>query len=148
MPVYNNVGDTIEGQAVDCTGKAFYPKGLKKHPITKKTMKLYTTDRTSQAVVRIEGVIPDDEELRNATRHFHRNVEDKVTGDALSVYTDVKTAVKIDVLHGKEGASHRHGTQFTSFRKHTIATVRVPLQNILKKLGLSNNSLIEQQDAN
>lgn len=143
MPVYNNVGDTIEGQAVDCTGKVFYPKGLKKHPTTKQTMKLYTTDRTSQAVVRIEGVIPNDEGLKKATQYFHRNVDDKVTGDALCVYTDLKTTIKIDVLHGKEGASHRHGTQFVSFRKHTIATVRVPLQNILKKLGRSNNSLIE-----
>lgn len=148
MSVYNNVGDTIEGQAVDCTGKAFYSNGLKKHPITKKTMRLYTTDRTSQAVVRTEGIIPDDEELREATQHFHRNVKDKVTGDALSLYIDLKTAVRIEVLHGKEGASHRHGTQFASCRKHTIATVKVPLQNILKKLGLSNNSFIEQKDAN
>lgn len=141
MAVYNNIGDTIEGQAVDCDGKAIYPQGIKKHPITKKTMKFYTTDRTSHAVVRTAGEEPKDERLKKWTQHYHRDVNDKVTGDALSVYTDLKSSTKIEVLHGKESASHRHGTQFASFRSHTIATVKMPLQNLMKKLGYCNNAL-------
>lgn len=144
MPVYNNLGDTIEGEAVDCDGKAFYSQGIKKHPITRKAMRLYTTDRTSHAVVRIAGIIPEDEKLKEATRYFHRNVDDKVTGDALSIYTDLKSSIKIETLHGKESASHRHGTQFASIRNHTIATVKMPLQNLMKRLGLSNNLLTEK----
>ena len=148
MAVYNNVGDTIEGLAVDCDGKAIYTQGVKKHPITKKTMKLYTTDRTSHAVVRTAAEEPKDEVLKVATRHFHRHEGDKVTGDALSVYTELRSSAKIEVLHGKESASHRHGTQFVSLRNHTIATVKMPLQNLMKKLGYSNITLIEKKDAN
>lgn len=148
MAVYNNIGDTIEGLAVDCDGKAIYPQGVKKHPVTKKMMKLYTTDRTSHAVVRTAGEEPEDENLKELTRDFHRNVDDKVTGDALSVYTDLRSSTKIDVLHGKESASHRHGTQIASFRSHTIATVKMPLQNLMKKLGYSNKTLNDKKDAN
>ena len=148
MAVYNNVGDTIEGLAVDCDGKAIYPQGVKKHPVTKKTMKLYTTDRTSHAVVRTAGEEPKDEAQKAATQDFHRNEGDKVTGDALSVYTELRSSAKIEVLHGRESASHRHGTQFVSFKNHTIATVKVPLQNLMKRLGFSNNTLIEKKDAN
>lgn len=147
MAVFNNIGDTIEGQAVDCDGKAFYIQGLKKHPITKKTMKLFTTDRTSHAVVREAGIVPEDEKLRKATEFFHREVEDKVTGDALSIYIDFKSSPRIETLHGKESASHRHGTQFMSVRNHTIATIKMPLHNLMKKLGFSNNKITSNKDA-
>ena len=146
MSVYNNVGDTIEGMSVDCDGKAIYPQGIKKHPITKKTMRFYTTDRTSHAVIKEAGIQPKDEGIRKATQHFHRDVDDKVTGDALSRYTDLKAAAKIETIHGK-GASHRHGTQFASFKKLTIATVKVPLQNLLKKLGYSSKCITQNKDA-
>ncbi len=147
MAVFNNIGDTIEGQAVDCDGKAFYIQGLKKHPITKKTMKLFTTDRTSHAVVRVAGIVPEDEKLRKATGSFHRDVDDKVTGDALSIYMDLKSSPRIETLHGKESASHRHGTQFMSVRNHTIATIKMPLHNIMKNLGFINYNKIRNKDA-
>lgn len=143
MAVFNNLEDTIEGEAVDCDGKVIRLQGAKKHPLTKKTMILYTTDRTSHAVVRKAGKEPEDDDIKEITSHFHRSVNDKVTGDALSVYTDLKANLKIETIHGKEGASHRHGTQFASIREHTIATVKMPLQNLMKKLGFSNNTLKE-----
>lgn len=40
MSVYNNVGDTVEGQAMDCDGRVFRLQGMKKHPITKEMMSL------------------------------------------------------------------------------------------------------------
>ena len=52
MAVYNNVGDTIEGEAIDFDGRAIRPQGAKKHPLTKQLMKLFTTDKNSHAVVR------------------------------------------------------------------------------------------------
>lgn len=148
MPVYNNVGDTIEGLAVDCDGRVFKAQGVKKHPVTKRTMKLYITDRNSHAVVAKAGVIPEDENLKSVTCDFHRNVGDKITGDALSIYTDLRGAVKIETVHGQESATHRHGTQYANIRKHTIATVKMPLQNLMKQLGFSNNSLTVQDNAN
>lgn len=138
MAVYNNLGDTIEGEAVDFDGRAIRLQGAKKHPITKKLMKLFTTDKNSSAIVRKEGIEPADEEMKKATSHFHRVVDDKVTADALSVYTDFRSKFRVITIHGK-GASAQHGTNFASVKDNTIATVKMPLQNLLKKLGLSNN---------
>ena len=138
MAVYNNLGDTIEGEAVDFDGRAIRPQGAKKHPFTKKLMKLFTTDKNSHAIVRMAGIEPDNEEIKNATAHYHRCVDDKLTADALSVYTDLRAKVRIETIHG-EGASSQHGTNFASVRDNTIATVKMPLHNLLKKLGLSNN---------
>lgn len=140
MAVYNNLGDTIEGEAVDFDGRVIRPQGAKKHPLTKKLMKLFTTDKNSHAVVRKSGIKPADENLKIATENFHRNVGDKLTGDALSVYTDIRAKVRIETIHG-EGASSQHGTNFSSVRGNTVATIKMPLQNLLKKLGLSNNTI-------
>ena len=146
MAVYNDVGGTIEGEAVDFDGRVILSQGAKKHPLTKKLMKLFTADRNSHAIVRKAGVEPVDEEVKAATAHFHRNVEDKVTADSLSVYTDLKAKVRIETIHG-EGASGQHGTNFAGVNAHTIATVKMPLQNLIKKLGMSNNALKTDNDA-
>ncbi len=146
MAVFNNLGDTIEGEAVDFDGRAIHPQGAKKHPLTKKTMKLFTTDRNSHAVVRKAGVEPVDEDVKAATAHFHRDVDDKVTADALSVYTDLKAKVRPVTIHG-EGASSQHGTNFAGVNNHTIATVKMPLSNLIKKLGMNNNALTTGNDA-
>lgn len=146
MAVYNALGETIEGEAVDFDGRVILPQGAKKHPLTKKTMKLYTTDRNSHAVVRKAGIVPKDEKVKNATSLFHRNVGDKVTADALSVYTDLRAKVNIVVLHG-EGASGQHGTKFAGVNDHSIASVKMPLHNLLKKLGMSNNTITIEKNA-
>lgn len=146
MAVYNDLGDTIEGEAVDFDGRAIHPQGVKKHPLTKKTMKLFTTDRNSHAIVRKAGIEPEDEEIKKATAHFHRAVDDKVTADALSVYTNLKAKVRQETIHGK-GASGQHGINFAGVNDHTIATVKMPLQNLIKKLGMSNNTLTIESDA-
>lgn len=146
MAVYNNVGDTIEGEAVDFDGRFIHLQGAKKHPLTKKNMKIYTTDRNSHAVVMKDGKESNDTSIKNATKHFHRNKNDKVTADALSIYTEIKARVNVETIHGKS-ASGRHGTQYASVNDHTIATVKIPLQNLLKQLGLSNNTLTIKKDA-
>lgn len=146
MTVYNNLEDTIEGEAVDFDGRFIHPQGAKKHPLTKKTMKLFSTDRNSHAVVRKAGIEPENEEIKKATAHFHRAVDDKVTADALSVYTDIKAKVRLETIHG-EGASGQHGIIFAGVNNHTIATIKMPLQNLMKKLGMSNKTLKVVSDA-
>ena len=146
MAVYNNLGETIEGKAVDFDGRVILFQGAKKHPLTKETMKLYTTDRNSHAVVRKAGIEPKDAKVKEVTSLFHRNVEDKVTADSLSVYTDLRAKVRIEVLHG-EGASGQHGTNFARVNDHTIASVKMPLQNLLKKISISNNTLTIEKNA-
>lgn len=147
MAVYNSVGDTIEGEAIDFDGRVIRPQGAKKHPLTKKLMKLFTTDKNSHAIIRKAGKEPTDDLLRDVTSNFHRDVGDKLTADSLSVYTDLRASVKPETLHGGAAASGQHGINFVSVRDHSIATVKVPLQNLQKKLGMYNNTLTEKKDA-
>ena len=147
MAVYNNVGDTIEGEAIDFDGRVIRPQGVKKHPLTKQLMKLFTTDKNSHAVIRKAGKEPTDETIREATSHFHRAVDDKLTADALSVYTDLRASVKPETLHGGASASGQHGINFASVRDHSISTVKMPLQNLMKKLGMSSNTIKEKKNA-
>jgi len=139
MAIYNNYGDTIEGEAVLCKCRKKIWQGLKKHPLTKKTMCVYVTDRNSRAKVTKEGIIPKGE-LFELTKHYHRNVDDEISGDALSVYIDSLKPVSFEVVHGKE-ASHRHGLMMADIHRHTIASVKVVLSNLQKKLGYSSNYL-------
>lgn len=140
MAVYNNLGDTIEGEAVDFDGRVIRAQGPKKHPLTKKLMRVFTTDKNSHAIVRVAGIEPENVEQRDLTAHYHRSVGDKVTADALSVFVDLRTKVRVETIHG-EGASSQHGTNFASVKANTVATVKMPLQNLLKKLGYSNNTI-------
>lgn len=142
MPTYVNYGDTIEGQAVDCNGRVFYNQGLKKHPILNKTMNHYTTDRNSSAIVREAGAIPSEDDIRESTKDYHRNVDDRIECDAMSIYTE-KRSIRTEVLHGSVSASSQHGIQYASINKHTVASVKMPLFNLMKQLGYSNNSITD-----
>lgn len=141
MSVYNNLNDTIEGEKVDAWFRNWHCNGLKKHPSTNNTMLLYVTDRNSHAKVIEAANEPEDKMIREATNHFHRDVNDAVTADALSLWVDTRRMINYKVLHGKKDASHRHGIMYSSIKVKTIATVKVPLANILKKLGFSNNQI-------
>lgn len=136
MATFHDIGDTIEAQTASCNVRAWDPVALKRHPITQEIMYLYRTDKNSHAVVVNSIEAPDDPEMAAATAHFHRNVDDKLTADALSVFVSCKRALRYKV---KEGESHRHGAQLISIPYHTIATIKMPLANMMKKLGYSNN---------
>lgn len=132
MATYNNVGDTIEGLALDGHTRRWQPKGLVKHNKYNKTMKLYSCDRNSNAVVSAVIPVPEDENIKKETDNFHRTLGDSLTADAIDVWTEVKSKVSI---HVEEGVSGRHGATLFSIKGHSIATIRTPLQNLLKKLG-------------
>lgn len=99
-------------------------------------MYLYRTDKNSHASVASSVGLPSDDDIAAATSHFHREVGDALTADALSVFVSCKRTIRYKV---KEGESHRHGAQLISIPYHTIATIKMPLANMMKKLGLSNN---------
>lgn len=141
MATYINVKDTIEGESVDGWCRKWTFRCLKRHPITRKVMRLYVTDRNCEVAVTKEGKVPSDSAIAEATQSFHRKIGDKVVADALSVWVDMKKSIHIETLHGKEEASHRHGIQYSNIKKHTIATITMPLQNLLRQLGYSNNLL-------
>lgn len=143
METFIDIGDTIEGEAVDCSGRDIRPKGMKKHPVLNKNMNIYTTDLNSSAIVRKAGIEPEDEQLKKKTAHFHRQKDDRISCDAMTIYTD-KPSLKIEVMHGKECASSQHGTMYANCNRHTIATVKVPLPNLMKKLGYSSNCITDK----
>ena len=134
MGTYTDVGDTIEGKAVDVQTRKLLKKGLKKHPITNETMMLYSCDRNSNAEVKAAMEIEEEDER---TAHFHREVGDALNADAISVFVDFTH--KSITGKVKEGASARHGAIFFTTGKHTISTIRTPLQNLLKSLGYTSN---------
>ena len=136
MATFHNIGDTIEAKTAHCNARAWDPVALKRHPVTQEIMYLYRTDKNSHATVISSIDIPSDHNIAAATSHFHREVGDKLTADALSVFVSCKRAIRSKV---KEVESHRHGAQLISIPYHTIATIKMPLANMMKKLGLSNN---------
>ena len=132
MAKFIDKGETIEGVAISIQCRKWTHQGLKKHPIYKKTMALYLTDRNSVAEVLAVGETPNDSEIRQKTAHYHRNIGDILEADSIEVYIDKLSSIKPTV---KEGASHRHGAQFVNTKCHTIATIRMPLETFKKKLG-------------
>ena len=140
MTKYINVGETIEGKSISFQIRKWMFKGLKKHPITNKIMTLYETDKNSIAEI-IESIeVPEDETLRDKTSYFHRNIGDMLQADSLSIYVDNKRKIIPSV---SEGATHRHGAQYVTTKKHTIAHIKVPLSVFIKVLGFSNNQIEE-----
>ena len=142
MAKYIAIGDTIEGNSINCIIRKWIPRGLKKHPITNKPMTLYVTDRNSTAEIIEIRPEPEEQCLKDKTAHFHRAIGDILQADALSVYID-----KIKLIHPtvKEGVSHRHGASYIKTKDHTIAEIKVPLEVFKKLLGYSNNFEIEKQ---
>ena len=139
MATFNNIGDTIEGNATKGQTRRLEFKCLKKHPDTNITMRLYSCDRNSSITVIESSPIPEEENIKDATKHYHRKDGDCLTADAISVYIDSKAKITHEV---KEGVSGRHGASLFC-TKHAIATVKTPLQNLLKKLGYTANKSIE-----
>ncbi len=132
MAKFIEKGETIEGNAVGIQCRKWIPQGPKKHPIYKKLMALYLTDRNSIAEVLAMMGIPNDSDIQQKTAHYHRNIGDRLEADSIEVYIDKLQSVRPRV---KEGASHRHGAQFIDTKYHTIATIRMPLEIFKKKLG-------------
>lgn len=140
MTVYENVNDTIEGQKVDCVTRRFERKGLKRHPAYDKVMFVFSCDRNSSAEV-VEAV-PAELAEAPGTEFFHRMVGDCLKCDAMSVYVNQKKPV-VPVV--KEGVSGRHGASLIHTTNHTIASIKVPLQNVMKRLALGEQDKIEKK---
>lgn len=140
MAIFENVNDTIEGQKVDCTTRRFERKGLKRHPVYQKIMFLFSCDRNSSALIKEK--MADTHMPPEGASCYHRNEGDELKCDAMSVYVNqIKPVVPIV----KEGVTGRHGASKIHTTKHTIASIRVPLQNVLTRLGLGSQGKIEKK---
>ena len=142
MGKYINIGDTIEGEQVQCVVRKWVWQGLKRHPKCPKPCTLYTTDRNSEAVV-VKS--PQKQYVEGS----HTDVGDTVVGDSLSVYVANSRKIKPDVIERNKdkevSASGRHGANVVKSKDHTIASVKVPFKNLERMLGMSNNPKIEKK---
>lgn len=132
MAEYIAYGDTIEGDAVDFTVRALYKNGLVEHPLTKKTMYRYSADRNATGIITKIRPEPTEEDIKEATSHYHRNIGDKIKADAIEFYTEGFRPIKFVV---QEGVTGRHGAQLGSSKSHTIASIKNPLPIHNKVLG-------------
>lgn len=80
MAKFIEKGETIEGNAVGIQCRKWIPQGPQKHPIYKKLMALYLTDRNSIAEVLAMMGIPNDSDIQQKTAHYHRNIGDRLEG--------------------------------------------------------------------
>lgn len=122
-----NEGDTIIAQHTDGHSRKIEWKGLRKHPVTKKSMTLYECDRNSFA----EIVCSCSDNIEPGTESYCRDIGDQLQADAISIYVDSIRKEKFEV---KEGISGRHGSQLFRFRKKCISTIKTPLAIFAKHL--------------
>ncbi|GHT01427.1 hypothetical protein AGMMS49525_02110 [Bacteroidia bacterium] len=132
MSKFINIGDTIEAEHANACVRKLEWKGPRKHPITNECMMLYESNRNSN----VEIVKVYAGEIKKGTEHFHRNMGDILEADSISIYVDSTRREKSDV---KEGVSARHGAQLIDIRKRSISTIKYPLHNLFKCLGLGSS---------
>lgn len=142
MPVFQAMGETIEGEKSFVSVRKLVPKGLMKHPIYKKTMFYYKGDRNCSAIVLEAGVVPHEKSLRDATAHYHRNVGDELNADAITLYIDSNRPLKPELKH----VSHRHEAMVLNIPKQMIASIAVPLANVIARLGLENKFIEREKE--
>lgn len=136
MATYNNIGDTIEGLAIDGDTRRWQPKGLVKNTKYNQVMKLFSCDYNSHAEVTKTIEPSQDELIKKQTEDFHRALHDRVSADAIELWLSLKGK---ESHHVEEGVSARHGATLFDTKGHSIAVVRTPLPNLLKKLGYSTS---------
>ena len=143
MAEFINRGETIEGVQCEIYTRKEEWKGLRKNPITEQTMMVYELDRNCSAEITKElwlseqdKKIRDNYENRNNVI-IHRNIGDKIKGDAITIYVNSKRKLPVE---SKEGMTSTHGGRLISTSKHTIGIIKYPFDNYKKLLGLSANS--------
>ncbi|MBO4918434.1 MAG: hypothetical protein J5374_11220 [Bacteroidales bacterium] len=141
MATYNNIGDTIEGLVLDGDTRRWQAKGLVKNTKYNQVMKLFSCDYNSHAEVTKTIGEPQDELIKNQTKDFHRALNDRLTADAIEIWLAIKGK---ESHYVEEGVSARHGATIFTTKGHSIAVIRTPLQNLLKKLGYSTSPQLDK----
>ncbi len=124
MTKFVDIGDTIEAEHADAVSRVIKWKGLKAHPVTKDLMMLYECDRNSF----IEAT-----KVCSPFQICECQIGDQLEADAISVYIKTKRKLRTYV---KEGISGRHGAQLMDIRNRSISTIKTPLPNLMKCLGV------------
>lgn len=140
MVKLRNKGDTLLAKHLDGHARKIVWKGERIHPVMNKRMVLYECDRNTkvQIIQAYTGQLPIGAE------GYHKEVGDELEGDAISIYVDSIRREKFEV---KEGVSGTHGGQIIKFRKMSVSTIKVPLDN-LRKMIAEKIALLENKKEN
>ena len=141
MDTFIEYGETIEGDSVDIQVRKWVPGSIVKLAAVKKNMYRYSSDRNSNATISKAHTVPEDPEIIEATKGYHRTVGDKIQCDGMKVYVD---CVRRITVKPDEGASHRHGANFATTHNHTIATISTPLSCLQKAIAANERKLLNQ----
>lgn len=141
MAEYVNIGDAIEGTKVELYTRNETWKGMRLDPMTNKVMLVCELDRNCSAVITEVVSLSDDARKdhddyaeKNGIK-IHRNMGDKLKAFAITVYTDAKRRLPIEV---KEGQTSTHGGHLISCKKYTFATIKYPFTAIASKFLPAN----------
>jgi len=144
MATYIKAGDTIEGDKVDIDVRKWTPSIIVENPSVKKRMYRYSTDKNSKARILKTHIVDNDPEIIEATKDYHREVGDELSCDSMKIYVDSLRKITPKV---EEGATGRHGANFVTTDKHTIATISTPLANLQKAIAAKDEQkLLESKN--
>ena len=107
---------------------------------------LYELDyKCSVEVIEIYPIDDEEREKRVCEGvNVYGNVGDRIEGDAIQMYVDIKRNNLRQKV--KEGVSGRHGATLIHTTNRTFASVKYPLQNALSRLGLTASGKLIKKD--
>ncbi|MCR5192264.1 MAG: hypothetical protein K6D59_03070 [Bacteroidales bacterium] len=136
-----NIGDAVEGSKVEIYTRKETWKGMRLDPMTKKVMMVCELERNCSAEI-TETVNLTDEQRDAHDKYansvgitLHRDLGDKLKAFAITVYTDAKKRLPVEV---KEGQTSTHGGHLISCPKYTLAIIKYPFVAIASKFLPAN----------
>ena len=131
-----NIGDAVEGSKVEIYTRKETWKGMRLDPMTKKVMMVCELERNCSA--EITEIVNLTDKQRDAHDNYansvgitlHRDLGDNLKAFAITVYTDAKKRLPVEV---KEGQTSTHGGHLISCPKYTLAIIKYPFVAIASK---------------
>ena len=131
MNVFHGYLDKVAGDAGYFYTRKAIQKGLYEEPITHRRMFKYAFDRNSIVQV-TQSINTEDPDYQTFQDHrVHMELKDKLSSDAIVVFFDSKKPVRLEV---KEGLTGTHGGYIMKKVIRFIATITVPLANVLNQI--------------
>jgi hypothetical protein len=131
-----NIGDAVEGSKVEIYTRKETWKGMRLDPMTKKVMMVCELERNcSAAITETVNLIDEQRDAHDKYANsvgitLHRDLGDKLKAFAITVYTDAKKRLPVEV---KEGQTSTHGGHLISCPKYTLAIIKYPFVAIASK---------------
>ena len=141
MAEFVNIGDAIEGSKVEIYTRKETWKAPRLDPMTNKIMMVCELEKNCSAEITEALALPDDvrkkrdEKAQKDGLTVHRDIGDKLKASAITVYTDSKRRLLVEV---KEGMTATHGGHLISCPKYTFASIKYPFVAIAAKFLPTN----------